>query len=156
MKMERKGEVLIWFNKGCFGHWELGNRKLLFRVTQANHCIVWYTQMPNTQLSKATFIESLLPPIGSLRCYNADGNENIQKAIHLISKITTLQVQNTFWYISMLSLHAYEMKLPSFTFFGGCAQAMVKFSFSFWTWIWFLRIQPKKSLPAFDEESKLE
>ena len=39
--------VYSWFNEGCFWHWELGYRKLLFG---GHSGIVWYAQMPNTQL----------------------------------------------------------------------------------------------------------
>ena len=37
----------IWFNKDCFGHWELGTRKLLFggHSGKSLHCFVW----PNAQ-----------------------------------------------------------------------------------------------------------
>ena len=39
-----------WFNKGCFGHWELSNSKLLFGGDSGkSYCIVWYAQMPNNQ-----------------------------------------------------------------------------------------------------------
>ena len=35
-----------WFNKGCFGHWELSNSKLLFGGHSGKSllCIVWYAQ----------------------------------------------------------------------------------------------------------------
>ena len=52
---------------------------------------------------------------------NDDGNvnENIKKAIPLLSKTTTLHVHHAFLYISSPSLHDYDAKMPNFTFYGG-------------------------------------
>ena len=36
-----------------------------------------------------------------------------------------------FLYISLLSLHDYDVKMPNFTFYGGRKQATINFSFSF-------------------------
>ena len=47
-------------------------------------------------------------PIGTLRNYDGNGKENIKKAIVLMSK--TLQVRQAFLYISLLSLHNYDVK----------------------------------------------
>ena len=57
------------------------------------------------------------------------------------SFIIGLHVQQTFLYISLLSLYDQDGKMPDFTFYWGCKQAMSKLSFSFSTWIWFLGIQ---------------
>ena len=43
--------------------------------------------------------------LGSLSNSVIDGNDNVKKAIDLISKTTTLQGHYTFWYISLPSLH---------------------------------------------------
>ena len=48
-----------------------------------------------------------------------------------MSKTTTLYVHHSFLYISLLSLHDYEGKMPNFTFYGGRKEGTVKFSFSF-------------------------
>ena len=53
--------------------------------------------------------------IRTLRSYEGDGNENVQKAIGLVSKTTTLHVHNDFLYISLSSLHDYDGKMPNFT-----------------------------------------
>ena len=50
---------------------------------------------------------------------DSDGNENVIKAIGLLSKNTTLHVHHAFLYISLPSLHDYDVKMPNFTFFGG-------------------------------------
>ena len=71
--------------------------------------------------------------IGSFSNYNGDGSENVEKAIGLISKTTTLHVQDTFLYISLASLHDYGVKIPNLTFYGGRKQAITNFSFSFKT-----------------------
>ena len=62
---------------------------------------------------------------------NDDGNENAKKAMGLLSKITTLQVQHTFLYISLPSLHDYDVKMPDFKLYGGRKQAATNFSSSF-------------------------
>ena len=49
-------------------------------------------------------------PIGTLRNYDGNDKENIKKAIGLMSKTTTLQVHHAFLYISLLSLHNYDVK----------------------------------------------
>ena len=62
---------------------------------------------------------------------DGDGSENGRKAIGLISKTTTLHVQHTFLYISLPSLHDYDMKMPNFTLSGEQKQATTNFSFPF-------------------------
>ena len=60
---------------------------------------------------------SKVPPedlIGTLRSNDADGNENVKKAIGFISKTTTLHVYHTYLYISFPSLHDYDVKIPNF------------------------------------------
>ena len=53
--------------------------------------------------------------LGTLRSDDDDGNGNTTKAIGLISKTTILHVHHTFLYISLLSLHDYDVKMPNFT-----------------------------------------
>ena len=45
-----------------------------------------------------------------LRCNDEDDNENVKKAIGLISKTTTSHVHHTFLYISFPFLHDYDVK----------------------------------------------
>ena len=52
--------------------------------------------------------------LGTLWNYDGDGKENIKKGIGLIRKTTTLHVQHAFLYISLLSLHNYDVKWPNF------------------------------------------
>ena len=40
-------------------------------------------------------------------------------------------MHHTFLYIALLFMHAYDVKLSNFTFYGGEKQAKAKFSFSF-------------------------
>ena len=42
--------------------------------------------------------------------YYGDGNENVKKAIGLMSKTTILHVHHAFLYISLQSLHNYDVK----------------------------------------------
>ena len=53
--------------------------------------------------------------LGTLRSDDGDGNGNTTKAIGLISKTTILHVHHAFLYISLLSLHDYDVKMPNFT-----------------------------------------
>ena len=66
--------------------------------------------------------------IGSLSNDNADGNENGKKGIGLISKTTTLHVHHAFLYISLPSLHDYNVKVPILPNDGNTRQEL---SFSF-------------------------
>ena len=59
---------------------------------------------------------------------DGDGNENGKKAIGLISKTTTLHMHHTILYISLPSLHDYDVKMPNFTFYGERKQATTSFS----------------------------
>ena len=56
--------------------------------------------------------------VGSFSNEDGDGNENVKKVIGLLSKTTTLHVHHPFLYISLPLLHDYDMKMPSFTFYG--------------------------------------
>ena len=79
-------------------------------------------------------------PIGTLRSDDGDGNGNATKAIGLISKTTILHVHHAFLYISLPSLHDYDVKMPNVTMYRGSTQATTRFPLSFWTWIWFVGI----------------
>ena len=47
-----------------------------------------------------------------------------------------------FLYISLPSLHDYDVKMPNLTFYRESTQATTKFPLRFcWTWLWFLEIQ---------------
>ena len=79
--------------------------------------------------------------LGSLRSDDGDGNGNPTKTIGLISKTTILHVHHPFLYISLPSLHDYDVKMSNFTTYRGSTQPTTKFPLSFWTWIWFLGIR---------------
>ena len=49
----------------------------------------------------------------------------------LISKTTILHVHHDFLYISLPSLHDYDVKMPNFTMYRGSTQATTKFPLSF-------------------------
>ena len=67
--------------------------------------------------------------IGILKCHDGDDNENVEKVIGWTGKTTTLHVQHAFLYISLSSLHDYNVKMPNFTFCGGRKRATTKFFF---------------------------
>ena len=66
---------------------------------------------------------SLYELIGTLRSDDGDANGNARKAIVLISKTTILHVHHAFLYISLPSLHDYDVKMPNFTMYRGSTQA---------------------------------
>ena len=70
--------------------------------------------------------------IGTLRSDDADDNGNATKSIGLISKTTILHVHHTFLYISLPSLHDYDLKMPNIALYRGSTQATTKFSLSFY------------------------
>ena len=51
----------------------------------------------------------------TLRSDDGNGDGNATKAIGLISKTTILHVHHAFLYISLPSLHDYDVKMPNFT-----------------------------------------
>ena len=55
-------------------------------------------------------------PNKDLRNYDGDGKENVKKAIVLMSKTTTLHLHHAFLFISLLSLHNYDVKWPNVKF----------------------------------------
>ena len=57
--------------------------------------------------------------LGTLRSDDGDGNGNSTKAIGLITKTTILHVHHAFLYISLPSLHDYDVKVPNFTLYRG-------------------------------------
>ena len=56
--------------------------------------------------------KGLLQSSGSFSNEDGDGNEDVKKEIGLLSKTTTLHVHHAFSYISLPSLHDYEVKMP--------------------------------------------
>ena len=80
----------------------------------------WPSDLPTTPHDK----------LGSFS--NGDGNENVKKAIGLITKTTSLLVHYTFWYISLLSQHNQDVKFPDGTFYGGHRHTTTNFSFCFY------------------------
>ena len=67
--------------------------------------------------------------LGSFTNDYGDSNENVQKAIGLITKKTTPHVHYTSWYISLPSLHGYDLKFPDGTFYEPRKQTTTNFSF---------------------------
>ena len=106
-------------------------------------CACGIKSLSRNVITYASFVSCRLycPTIVTLRSHNGDGNENFKKAIGLISKTTILHVHHAFLYISLPSLHDYDVKMPNFTMYRGSTEATTKFRLSFWTWIWFLGIQ---------------
>ena len=89
-----------------------------------------------------------MPTVGSLSNDNDDGTENGKKAISLISKTATLHVHHhAFLYTFLPSLHGYDVKLPNFTFCGGCERKTTTLLFFSCTLIQSVRIQLQKKSP---------
>ena len=68
--------------------------------------------------------------IGSFSNDDGDGLENVKNAIGLLRKTTTLHVRHAFLYISLPSLHDYDVKMPNCKFCGGRKQATTNLFFS--------------------------
>ena len=77
--------------------------------------VVWNDNLPRMHAFHAADTKIL----GSLCNEDGDGNENLKKAVGLWTRTTALHVHHTFWYISLPSLHDYDVKMPNFTFYGG-------------------------------------
>ena len=82
--------------------------------------------------------------VGSFSNDDGHGNENVKKAICLLSKTTSLHVHHAFLYISLPLLPDYDVKMPSFTFYGGHKTSDDKLFFLFLN----LSAVPKKSTPG--------
>ena len=78
--------------------------------------------------------------IRELKQDSANSNENVKKAIGLISKTTALHVHHPLFYINLPLLHNYGVK--------NLEHKMTLFFF-FWTLILSFRIQLPKSSPVF-------
>ena len=68
--------------------------------------------------------------IGSFSNDDGDGNQDVKNAIGLLRKTTTLHVRHAFLYISLPSLHDYDVKMPNCKFYGGRKQATRNLFFS--------------------------
>ena len=68
--------------------------------------------------------------LGSFSNDDGDGNQVVKKAIGLLRKTTTLHVHHAFLYISLPSLHDYDVKMPNCKFYGGRKQATTNLFFS--------------------------
>ena len=72
------------------------------------------SQLSAVKVSLITFPSFL--SLGSLSNDDGDGNENGKKVMGLDSETTTLHVHHAFLYISLPSLHDYNVNVPNFTF----------------------------------------
>ena len=72
-------------------------------------------------------IRSLL---GSFSNDDGNGNQDVKKAIGLLRKTTTLHVHHAFLYISLPSLHDYDVKMSNCKFYGRRKQATTNLFFS--------------------------
>ena len=88
--------------------------------------------------------QSSLVVKGNLSNDDGDVNENGKKAVAYVGKTTTLHVHVAFLYISLPSLHDYDVNLPNFTFCQGREHKATTFFFFSWTSIQSLRIQLQK------------
>ena len=51
--------------------------------------------------------------LGSFSNDDGDSNQDVKKAMGLLRKTTTLHVHHAFLYISLPSLHVYDVKMPT-------------------------------------------
>ena len=95
--------------------------------------------------------------IGSWSKDFGDGNENGKNPVGLDWQTTTLHVHHAFLYISLPSLHDYDVKVPNFetSRFVEDVNQDKRLYFS-WTLIQSFRIQLQNSLPTIDELNEME
>ena len=81
------------------------------------------------------FVSDVLPVVavlaskGSFSNDDGDGSEDVKKAIGLLRKTTSLHLHHAFLYISLPSLHNYDVKMPNCKFYGGRKQATTNLFF---------------------------
>ena len=63
--------------------------------------------------------------IGSFSNEDGDGNQDVKKAIGLLRKTTTLHVHHAFLYISLPSLHDYDV-MPNCKFYSSARESQTK------------------------------
>ena len=71
-------------------------------------------------------------------------------------RLAKKQLCTLFLYISLPSLHDYDVKMPNFTFCGGREHKTTTLFFFSWTSILSFRIQIQKNSPTFDELNEVE
>ena len=85
----------------------------------------------NEAVGQQDIHETLLPQIiRSFSNDDGDGKGDVKKAIGLLRKTTTLHVRHAFLYISLSSLHDYDVKMPTCKFYAGRKQATTNLFFS--------------------------
>ena len=89
---------------------------------------------------------------------DGDGNENGRKTflIGLDWQNNNFTRASRFLYISLPSLHAYDVKLPTFKYCGGREHKTTIFIFFSWTSIQSFRILPQKKSLLFAELNEME
>ena len=86
----------------------------------------WYSSPFNVVSTASSSPKS----IGSFSNDDGDGNQDVKNAIGLLRKTTTLHVHHAFLYISLPSLHDYDVKMPNCKFNEGRKQATTNLLFS--------------------------
>ena len=86
--------------------------------------------LPPADTGAFLVVASLHPLLGSFSNDDGDGNQDVKKAIGLLRKTTTLHVHHAFLFISLPSLHDYDVKVPNCKFYGGRKQATTNLFFS--------------------------
>ena len=101
------------------------------------HLFHWPLRRLRSKLSQHSFSETLLLLLpllplllGTFSNDDGDGNQGVRKAIGLLRKTITLHVHHAFLYISLPSLHDYDVKMPNCKFYGGRKQATTNVFFS--------------------------
>ena len=98
-------------------------------MTMTTTTMMMMVMMTRTRkMTTGTEATAMMMMIGTLRSDDVDGNGNPTKAIGLISKTTISHVHHAFLYISLPSLHDYDVKMPNFTMYRGSTQATKKIS----------------------------
>ena len=107
---------------------------IIAEMPKAKHCSFFcYLLTIDVCIINVWGYTEILPILGSFSNDDGDGNQAVKKAIGLLRKTTTLHVHHAFLYISLPSLHGYDVKMPNCKFYGGRKQATTNLLFSLLT-----------------------
>ena len=120
----------------------LNQNKMLKNSTLGKVACIWHIErvqinaikLERTQIHFFTDVFTVVVVVvlilGSFSNDDGYGNQDVKKAIGLLRRTTTLHVRHAFMYISLPSLHGYDVKMPNCKFYRGRKQATTNLFFS--------------------------
>ena len=104
---------------------------------------IWWAVhvISNDSASLSDSLNLLVVLIRDLKIGRRRRQWELHKSNRFNNQNNNLHVHHAFLYISLPSLHDYDVKMPNFTLYRGSTQATTRFPLSFCAWLWFLGIQ---------------